>query len=48
MEIFKTREAAEEAKKANPQYSSSDMTVKVDGGFAIMTAREYIDWLVKQ
>lgn len=48
MEIFKTREAAEEAKKTNPQYSSSDMTVKVDGGFAIMTAREYIDWLVKQ
>jgi hypothetical protein len=48
MEIFKTREAAEEAKKNNSKYNTSDMTVKVDGGFAIMTARAYLDWLMKQ
>ena len=48
MEIFKTRDAAEEAKKTNSLYSSSDMTVKVKGGFAIMTARDYIEWLKQQ
>ena len=48
MEIFKNRELAEEAKRSNPGYSVSDMIVKVDGGFAIMSAREYINWLVKQ
>lgn len=48
MEIFKTREAAEEAKKNNSKYNTSDMTVKVDGGFTIMTARAYLDWLMKQ
>ena len=45
MEIFKTRKLAEEAKRTNPTYNPSDMTVKVEGGFAIMTARAYIDWL---
>lgn len=48
MHIYKTREAAEEAKRTNPQYSTSDMTVKVDGGFAIMSAREYLNWLLKR
>ncbi len=47
MEIFNTRDSAEEAKRTNPQYSTSDMTVKVDGGFAIMTVRSYLDWLMK-
>lgn len=45
MEIFKTRELAEKAKRTNPQYNTSDMTVKVEGGFAIMTARNYLNWL---
>ena len=27
---------------------ASDMTVKVKGGFAIMTARDYIEWLKQQ
>ena len=48
MNIYKTRESAEEAKRTSPQYSASDMIIKVDGGFAIMSAREYIDWLVTQ
>lgn len=48
MNIYKTRESADEAKRTNPQYNTSDMIVKVDGGFTIMSAREYIDWLVKQ
>ena len=48
MEIFKTKDLAEDAKRTNPNYSISDMTVKVDGGFTIMTARDYINWLIKQ
>jgi hypothetical protein len=48
MEIFKTRDLAEEAKHTNPNYSTSDMTVKVEGGFAIMSARAYINWLMHQ
>lgn len=48
MEIFKTRKLAEEAKRTNPNYHTSDMTVKVDGGFTIMTARAYLDWLKQQ
>jgi hypothetical protein len=48
MEIFTTRDSAEEAKRTNPQYSTGDMTVKVDGGFAIMSARSYLNWLMKQ
>jgi hypothetical protein len=47
MEIFKTRDLAEEAKHTNPNYSTSDMTVKVEGGFAVMTARDYLSWLMK-
>jgi hypothetical protein len=48
MEIYKTKDSAEEAKRANPKHSTGDMVVKVDGGFAIMSAKEYIDWLLKQ
>jgi hypothetical protein len=48
MEIFKTRDLAEDAKKTDPKYTTSDMTVKVDGGFTIMTARDYINWLIRQ
>lgn len=48
MEIFKTRELAEEAKRTNPTYHTSDMTVKLKDGFTIMTVRAYIDWLKQQ
>lgn len=48
MEIFATRNAAEEAKRTNPNYNTSDMIVKVDGGFAVMTARAYLSWLMHQ
>ena len=48
MEIFKTRASAEEAKRTNPQYCTSDMTVKVKDGFAIMSAADYITWLKQQ
>lgn len=48
MIIYKTKDSAEEAKRTDPQYSTGDMVVKVDGGFAIMSAKEYIDWLLKQ
>lgn len=48
MIIYNTREAAEEAKRTNPTYSSADMIVKVEGGFTVMPAREYIDWLLRQ
>lgn len=48
MEIFTTRDLAEDAKRTNPKYSTSDMTVKVEGGFAVMTARDYLSWLVRQ
>lgn len=46
MEIFTTRNAAEDARRTNPVYNTTDMIVKVDGGFAIMTARAYINWLM--
>ena len=46
MNIYDTKESAEEAKRTDPQYSASDMVVKVDGGFAIMSAREYINMLI--
>lgn len=48
MIIYDTKESAEEAKRTGGQYSKSDMIVKVDGGFAIMSVREYINWLLKQ
>lgn len=49
MIIYNTREAAEEAKRTNPTYSSADMIVRgVEGGFAIMSVRDYINWLLKQ
>lgn len=48
MKIYETREAAEEVKRTDPQYCSGDMVVKVENGFAIMSAREYIDWLLDQ
>jgi hypothetical protein len=46
MKIYKTRDLAEAAKQEN--YSKGDMVVKVDGGFTIMSVREYINWLLKQ
>jgi hypothetical protein len=48
MIVYKTREEAEEAKMTDYQYHVSDMIVKVEDGFAIMPAREYIDWLLNQ
>lgn len=48
MIIYSTKESAEEAKRIDPKYSAGDMVVKVDGGFTIMSVREYINWLVKQ
>ena len=48
MEVFKTRKLAEEAKKTNPNYSTKDLTIKVKGGFAVMTARGYLNWLMQQ
>jgi hypothetical protein len=49
MIIYNTREAAEEAKRTDPKYSSGDMIVRgVGGGFAIMPVKEYINWLLKQ
>lgn len=48
MIIYKTKEAAEEAKRTNPKHSTGDMIVKVEGGFTVMPAREYIDWLLRQ
>lgn len=46
MIIYKNRDAAEEAKRTNSQYRTSDMTVKVDGGFAVMSAKDYLGWLM--
>lgn len=46
MEIFKTREQAEAEKRTNPKCNLSDMIVKVKGGFAVMTARNYLNWLI--
>ena len=48
MIIYKTKESAEEAKRTSTKYNTGDMIIKVPGGFAIMPAREYINWLVKQ
>ena len=47
MEIFKTRNLAEDARRTNPVYNTTDMIVKVDGGFAVMTAHDYLSWLMK-
>lgn len=44
MTTFPTRYKAEKEKKINPWYSSVDKVVKVDGGYAIMTIREYLIW----
>lgn len=48
MEIFKTRADAERAKRISDKYNESDMIIKVDGGFVVMSARAYINWLVNQ
>ena len=44
MIIFENRYQAEKEKKNNPWYSSIDKVVKVDGGYTIMTIREYLIW----
>jgi hypothetical protein len=48
MIIYDTRKAAEEAKRTNPLYKAGDMIVKVDSGFVIMSAKAYINWLLRQ
>ena len=44
MQIFETRYKADKEKKNSKWYSSSDVTVKVDGGYTIMTSDEYKVW----
>ena len=44
MITFPTRYKAEKEKKNNPWYSSNDIVVKVEGGYAIMTPRDYFIW----
>lgn len=44
MVIFKTRYRANKEKKNSQWYSSSDVIVKVDGGYTIMTPDEYKTW----
>lgn len=48
MEVFKTRYEAETAKRTMAKYSVSDMTVKVKDGFAVMSVKDYIEWLKQQ
>jgi hypothetical protein len=44
MQIFETRYKADKEKKNSKWYSSFDITVKVDGGYTIMTPDEYKVW----
>lgn len=43
MIIFETRYKANKEKNSQ-WYSTSDVTVKVDGGYTIMTPRQYNTW----
>ena len=44
MVIFKTRYRANKEKKNSQWYSTSNVTVKVDGGYTIMTPSQYEIW----
>lgn len=44
MVIFETRYKANKEKKNSQWYSTSDVTVKVDGCYTIMTPSQYETW----
>lgn len=44
MLIFKTRYLAEKEREINPYYNSTDVIVKVEGGYTIMSFRDYTVW----
>ena len=44
MVIFETRYKANKEKKNSQWYSTSDVIVKVDGGYTIMTPSQYETW----
>lgn len=44
MVIFETRYKANKEKKNSKWYSTSDVTVKVDGGYTIMAPSQYNTW----
>lgn len=44
MEIYKTRYAADKARKTDPNHSSDERIVLVQGGYALMTEQQYQIW----
>lgn len=44
MEIYKTRYAADKARKTDPNHSSDERIVLVQGGYALMTEQQYHIW----
>jgi len=44
MEIYKTRYMADKVRKTDPYHSTSEIIVKVCGGYTLMTAEEYRIW----
>ena len=44
METYKTRKEADKVRKTDPWHNSSERIVKVEGGYALMTEKEYQTW----
>lgn len=44
MEIYKTRYAADKVRKTDPNHSSEERIVLVQGGYALMTEQQYQVW----
>lgn len=44
MEIYKTRYAADKARKTNPYIPSDSKIVKVEGGYVLMEEAQYQIW----
>ena len=44
MKIYTTRYQAEKARNTDAYYNGTEKIVKVDGGYALMTEKEYQVW----
>lgn len=44
MEIYKTRYAADKVRKNDPNHSSAERIVLVQGGYTLMTEQQYQVW----
>ena len=42
--IFKNRYQAEKARKTEPDFNGAEVVVKVEGGYVLMDAADYLVW----